>query len=102
MPLLIDNYSGEPYTTPAENYYKHNGGTINVDIYGNLGTGQINFETSPDIGVSWVILDLETDGTPAIFTGQKSTIIEGMSFGNLLRANFTGGTAVNLNVKVST
>lgn len=101
MAKLIDNYSGGPYTTPPEDYYKHSGGQIKVDIWGTFGTGQVSFETSPDDGTSWIILDLETDGTPAIFTSAKSTIIEGLETGNFLRASYSGGTATNLNVQVS-
>jgi hypothetical protein len=101
MAFLIENHSGGAFTTPAEDYYKHGGGRIKVDIYGDLGTGQVNFETSPDDGTSWIILDLETDGTPAIFTDPKSTIIEALEFGNLLRSSYSGGTAANLNVKIS-
>jgi len=101
MPLLIDNHSGGAYTTPADKYYNHLGGEIKVDIWGGFGAGQVTFETSPDDGVNWITLDLESDGTPAIFTSPKATIIKPLEFGNLLRANFSGGTAANLNVKVS-
>lgn len=98
---LIKNHSGGAFTTPAEDYYRHFGGKIKVDIWGTLATGQVSFETSPDNGVTWVILDLEADGSPAVFAAPKNTAIEIMAKGNLLRSSYSGGTAAALNVRVA-
>ena len=98
--FLIKNYSGTDFITPSEDYFNYLGGTMIVSIWADdFGTGQVVLEASPDNSTTWIPLD-DVTGVVATYAVNKITKLDRIAIGHLLRANYSGGTAVNLNVKV--
>ena len=85
--------------SPNSDGYFNDGGRKLLAVWGDFDVGTVTLQGSPDLGNTWIDLELSS-GSTAQYTTQKVNEIQSYPKGFALRAILTGATSPNVNAKL--